>query len=1569
MRNILVLLLMLSLGLEGFCQLKEFPMDPKGYYNEMKTLLESSPNKERADEAKVLMNEFKDLWFENPYFTEAKKKEVYNISNEMLIKKAKAHPTFFTYIQTLVYFCKNTNREEHYDAWEKAIKLICSDKKKYNQKALEDFVEQSYYLFSGNLIYKSSTVDWKADTDDFSIISDGSGIMVVFKQAFDLSCYSKRDSLNIYGTQGVFFPLEAKWTGVNGKVTWERAGFDKNKVFAQLRKYEIDLKRTFYNADSVQFVNTNYFDQPIYGMLEDRVMAGISLDMKALEEMDDKLNKKLEDDKKLNSAEKLYKEKLEEHQRTATYPRFNSYTKRFEIKDIYQYVDYDGGFTMHGASFIGTGTSENKAQLHFFIGDTLFLTAYSRDFIFKKDFVKSQSTEIVLRLDTDSIYHPGLLFSYDVKRKSVSLYRNQEGMANAPFFNSYHQMDMSFEEMNWTVGDQFVKFNKMTSGEGTVDKLILVGGKDTDPNLRREDDYTQTENRALFESSNFFRKVRFEKLKGMDKVHPLVGLADFSKTYGTNTFTGADYSDFIAADHKAVRQILMRLSYLGLILFDPETDEIVLKEKMFNYLNAMAERSDYDVIQFESVIADEQQTYATLELLNYDLKIEGIKEIFLSDSQSVIIWPDNERIKLKKNRDFEFDGKILAGYFLFTGKNFKFDYDKFKIRLTDVDYAKLQVPTGRKDAAGNHVLRTVKTNLEDVRGELYIDNPNNKSGVKKPDFPQFPILDSEKDCYVYYDNSDIHKGVYNRNAFFFQIYPFQMDSLNSLTKHGTKFGGRFVSAGILPVFEDSLFVQPDYSLGLIRSAPPEGWPAYGGKGVFKNDIKLSNEGLEGNGNFEYINSVTQSESFIFFPDSLNADAKSFTNKKQKSGVQYPEVTAPDSYVHFEPKNDKLYTTSKKNPIKMFDGQTTLKGTTILQPTGMGGKGVLDFDNASLTSDIFNFLEHEIKSDSSSFSLKDVGTTDFAFKTDNVTAHIDFEERIGLFKSNGEASFVEFPQNQYICYMDQFKWFMDKEEIEMSAQQGLQKQIDTTGMSPMQIEDVQLSGSDFISIHPNQDSLRFKAPSANYNLRKKVITANEVQWIRVADATIFPGNGEIIIEKRAVMQTLVNSKIVANNATKYHTIYNAGTNVYGRKDYSASGDYDYIDENNNKQVIRFDVVSVDSSVQTFATGSIAITEGFTLSPAFGFTGKVRMEAAQEHLIFDGGTMLAHECADIEKPWVKFKARINPNEIYIPVSKAPLNINNLPLGVGMHESQDSSKVYPAFLSKLKNERDHEFITADGFLHFEKAAGKYKISNKEKLVEFNLPGNYMSIHKSICNAYAEGKINMGTNMGQVKNDAVGNINLDLNGNTVEFDLLWAFDFLFDESCMKIMKERIQNSSGDNVAVDREVYTKGLYEILGMEEAEKIMPDLSLYGYFKKFPKQLEHTIVFTDLKLEWNPMFGSYTSKGPIGVGVMGNTQINKMINGKIELEKKKSGDILTIYLAFGSDWFFFQYRSNQMVGISSVPAFNDVFKEMKPEKCSMDVPKGEPMYRYWLGTDKKRRDFLKKFEGGAVEEEEE
>ena len=124
-----------------------------------------------------------------------------------------------------------------------------------------------------------------------------------------------------------------------------------------------------------------------------------------------------------------------------------------------------------------------------------------------------------------------------------------------------------------------------------------------------------------------------------------------------------------------------------------------------------------------------------------------------------------------------------------------------------------------------------------------------------------------------------------------------------------------------------------------------------------------------------------------------------------------------------------------------------------------------------------------------FRLTEGDTASIAFRTDNVNATVKLDERVGEFVSNGTETKVEFPVNQYICYMDRFKWYMDQGDIELES--------DRT--AAVGNEDLQLSGSNFISIRPDQDSLSFMAPKARYDLKKHLITANDVQYIQVADA--------------------------------------------------------------------------------------------------------------------------------------------------------------------------------------------------------------------------------------------------------------------------------------------------------------------------------------------------------------------------------------------------------------------------------------------------------------------------------------
>jgi hypothetical protein len=174
--------------------------------------------------------------------------------------------------------------------------------------------------------------------------------------------------------------------------------------------------------------------------------------------------------------------------------------------------------------------------------------------------------------------------------------------------------------------------------------------------------------------------------------------------------------------------------------------------------------------------------------------------------------------------------------------------------------------------------------------------------------------------------------------------------------------------------------------------------------------------------------------------------------------------------------------------------------------------------------------------------------------------------------------------------------------------------------------------------------------------------------------------------------------------------------------------------------------------------------------------------------------------------------------------------------------------------------------------------------------------------------------------------------------------------------------------INLSRPVFEKGIQEILGKEEADKQIANINLAGTFKRFPKELEHTIMFYDIKMRWNTATKSYISEGPIGIGNMGDKFINKFVNGRIQLIRKRSGDVLNMYLQLDDNtWYYFNYQASLMQALSSDEKFNTIIKELKPDKRKMQTEKGTPAYQFILSTERKKKDFLKKMDNlGAADE---
>ncbi len=1443
----------------------------------------------RQDRGKeIIEGQFGPVWLQASSFTPEQREQVYSMLDALLKNKNKVFPDFHEYIKALTAFPTSGKTTADFMQWHDVLMRVIVDKK--NKKFTSELLECSALLFRDHSFFQNEVIHWQSSTNDFHFEFDS--LPAIVFNTMNLRCYSKGDSSIIFNTSGVYFPGNQRFIGKSGKVTWERAGFDATKTYAELADYFIRVKSSTYSADSVIF-HTDFFQQALQGRLTDKILADKSTE-------------------------------------TATYPRFESYFKRLQIQNIDKNMDYDGGFTMAGTQLIGSGSPEEPATITIYRDNKKFFTAQSLEFAIKPDRINTAHARILFVIDEDSITHPDINFSYDRKARRLVLLRSDEGISKSPFQNTYHNVDMYFEALTWNMDDPTLKMGALEGG------------------MQRY---------AAFESNTYFKKKRYDAMMGISFSHPLYELKQYADHVKSNAFSAHELAVYHKYSEEQVNTILIDLNNKGFIDYDVNTHDILVRPKLYWYIENNIGKRDYDVLQFSTQV--ESGHNGQLSLLNYDLMLKGVDNFQLSDSQQVNIIPLNKEVVLKKNRDFIFGGRVNAGNFEFNGPEYFFSYEKFQLDLIQVDSCRIYVEdeSVERNQYGQLQKTRVKSVIRDVSGYLKVDAPTNKGGFHSRTYPQYPIFTCTKTSFVYWSDPAIQQGVYKKDKFFYQLQPFTIDSLDNFSKKDLRFEGTLVSGGIFPDITEPLVLMEDNSLGFTRKTGAD-LPSYGGKAKVTAELKLDYSGLKGGGDFSYLTATASSKEFTFLPDSMLGRTYKFNNRELTGKVEVPKAHSDSTLLAFQAKRDNLDISSIDKPIDFFNDEANLTGTLHLKPTGMTGNGYMDFSGAKLTSDLMKYSRRKILSDTSSFQMRGVGEelgSGLAFKTDNVNADVDFDRRDGIFKSNGGETKIEFPTNQYVCYMDQFTWYMDRDELDLSSNRkptGDDLMIDTSEDSKR---------SNFYSIAEGQDSLNFLSPKAKFDLRHGKLYCQKIKYIIVADSKITPDSGKVTIERFANMLPLKRSQILSNYVTQYHQIYNADIKIKGRREYNASGDITYLDEQKKEQVIHMEDIQVDTSYQSVGKGKIAEGSQFFLSPAFEYYGDFEMQANNRYLIFDGGARLLHNCDLMPATYFKFRSEINPEEIYIPVDSSLRDMTMTKLGVGVMITGDSPMtVYPAFLSDIREKSDRSIIQAEGFLTHEKSTGRYLIGPKDKIKQPKLPGNLLALNTSNCEMNGDGRMDFNVDYGVMKFTNVGDVYYRTKEDAISTSGVSVINFPIDESSLKNIYEQIEKwPTLQPVDITRTKYEKSLVEILGTEKSDKLVSELGLSGQMKKIPDELLATFYLADVKFKWNPIDETFQSQGLIGIASMDKKQLFKYVKGKIEIEKKRGADVLRMYIELDPTiWYYFEYKLGIMSILSSDKEFAAKMSEIKDDKRRFD--EGRNKYAYlFINNKKKRDDFIARF----------
>ena len=357
---------LIFLSLAVFCNAQEnkitqFQHDSIKFLDDLQTYLNSG----LADKGSVkdFMKQFVPIW-KSPAYNAYYKRETYRIADEMLAKKMEVYPTFQSFLIVMANVVQSGLSQQKFDQWDTCFEKQMN-KRPYTN--LNTFLSVSENFFGSGVLFKSATVTWSSSGNQYDFNCDS--IQEIIFKNLNLKCTNEHnDTLLIYDTKGVYNILKGTWKGVGGRTDWTRTGLDASDVYAELEDYSIAFKSEGFAADSVSFWNKNYFEKSLKGRLIER--------------------------------------DITEPKGKETYPQFISYDKRVTIPNLTPDVTYNGGFSMRGRRFLGSGTQNEPAELIFKRNGKPFLTASSLFFGITKENIMADDARITFSLDGDSIFIP-----------------------------------------------------------------------------------------------------------------------------------------------------------------------------------------------------------------------------------------------------------------------------------------------------------------------------------------------------------------------------------------------------------------------------------------------------------------------------------------------------------------------------------------------------------------------------------------------------------------------------------------------------------------------------------------------------------------------------------------------------------------------------------------------------------------------------------------------------------------------------------------------------------------------------------------------------------------------------------------------------------------------------------------------------------------------------------------------------------------------------------------------------------------------------------------------------------
>jgi hypothetical protein len=1194
------------------------------------------------------------------------------------------------------------------------------------------------------------------------------------------------------------------------------------------------------------------------------------------------------------------------------YPRFASFDDKIVIDQLSKEVRYEGGFGLEGSQIMGTGSGAERAVVTILdpAGNTLMTAKAYRFFIRNFQEISSTAARISINYRGGRLDHPSTNFNYNTKTRKVRISKGDGIYQRIPYSSSFHQVSIYADALDYAIDSSSVRILPLS-----------VGGEST----------------ASIESYDFYIKDMERRYRGVTNYDPLSVL----KKYCEDNYVRTLPFDYVpnmlgyAVPRETAERLMYRMTEDGYIHYDPVIGEVEVLQRTFDHIMAAQNIVDFDVIRFDSKVIRE---HGRLNVKDGLLQMYGVRRIRFSEKQMVGVRLLSDTIVIGENRNMQLNGILSAGKINVYSKDIRFNYKDFKFDLDAIDSFKIIVLDRLPGPEGNYDYVEAKTAISNISGELLIDRDDNKGSSRV--YPTYPIFSTKDSSRVIYTSVN---EKYNEDKFYFLIYPFEIQELNTMEGEKMTFKGRMHSGGIFEPFESALGIQSDISFGFAHTFP-DPVSIFNKSNSFKGNIYLEKDGLSGSGTLTSNAATFAVDTAMYYPDSVFAvvSSISFTEDTKNNT---PAVTGETADLIWWPRMDTLLLNRASTPFAMYNGQVDFSGDLKYGKGYLAGKGQATLSDGKLNADRIDLKRKELVTASGNLSISESGAAAPAFTETGLSGTINLETKKGAFRHTRDSTANRLPQLQCLVSAAAYEWDMDNRNLSF-----------LTGNNQKTFAMLMLS--------PALDSLAMNAGKAVYNLDAGNLQIEGINEIRVADSRVVPEGSKLSVERGGAIGSLVNAQLVMNRDKPSHTVEQATLNIEGRNALSGEGTISF---KSGKETFPLKVRDISvvmpeqvsagkkgaqpvENVPPYIQANAIVEESdrVRLSEKIFYKGKLLLRSNTTELDLEGFGKLDIR-SEYPSGWFALDRQLDMQKNILEADSLK-NENGSLIYSGIFLDR-SDLVLVTQLMQAPGTLEEPILTVSGALRHGPEPGKWYFGQPETVAGTLPQGTMLTFREENGEVEAFGEFTPGFDFQEVKMKAIVQAKRSNQDAPYEFAMAIGFNFLLDQTIWDKLAKDIQEKNAPaqtanlkaNKFLQRAIFHMFPVRQYALDQSDNLLNNGTFIpGTGWGWP------LFISDLKMQWDQIEGSYKAVGPATIVMMGNRQINQRVKCFLEMGYRRGADYFNLYFeTSGGAWYFFTYAEGQMYTYSSDESYNNAVGLIKVANRTI-TRKKEMFYIYDIGN---------------------